>query len=254
MRITQRLLQGVVVLTLALGAGRAFASIPAADGTYTGCYLRFWGTLRVIDTAIPTQKCGWFEVQVAWNPKGPKGDTGDPGRDGAPGTPGKDGAPGTPGPGTTVAAEPAGANCANGGAKITGGSGNVAYACSSTTSTCKDLFRSWWTSPDPTVYASPPGIEVSPANTPAIIQLDLSHFVFGGNQYGDNPYGDCAIDMWVIFNRDGTGSFSAGPRWGKCEDPRNQEWIVAMRPLAFSWSLDCDRLTLITSINTVVYR
>jgi hypothetical protein len=46
--------------------------------------------------------------------QGPKGDTG---------------AAGAPGTGATVATEPPGTNCANGGASITDGSGNTAYAC-----------------------------------------------------------------------------------------------------------------------------
>jgi len=51
---------------------------------------------------------------------GPKGDSGPPG---------KDGAPGAPGVGATVAVEPPGENCVNGGAKITGGSGPAVYVC-----------------------------------------------------------------------------------------------------------------------------
>jgi len=43
------------------------------------------------------------------------------------------GPPGAPGTGATVAAEPAGANCANGGAKVTDGNGNTAYACTGAT-------------------------------------------------------------------------------------------------------------------------
>jgi len=41
------------------GAGEAFASIPAGNGTYTGCYLKATGTLRLIDTAIPP-KSAWL--------------------------------------------------------------------------------------------------------------------------------------------------------------------------------------------------
>ena len=36
-RITRRLMQVVVLCTLALGASRAFASIPDANGVYNGC-------------------------------------------------------------------------------------------------------------------------------------------------------------------------------------------------------------------------
>jgi hypothetical protein len=43
------------------------------------------------------------------------------------------GPPGAPGTGATVTTEPAGANCANGGAKVTDGNGNTAYACTGAT-------------------------------------------------------------------------------------------------------------------------
>lgn len=86
MLFTQRLFRAATLFTLALGAGRALASIPAADGTYTGCYLKAIGTLRVIDTAVPTQRCAdKFEVQVTWSQKGPQGIPGSPGPAGAPG-------------------------------------------------------------------------------------------------------------------------------------------------------------------------
>jgi Collagen triple helix repeat (20 copies) len=43
------------------------------------------------------------------------------------------GPPGAPGTGATVAAEAAGANCVNGGVKVTDGNGNTAYACTGAT-------------------------------------------------------------------------------------------------------------------------
>jgi Collagen triple helix repeat (20 copies) len=58
--------------------------------------------------------------------QGPKGDAGAPG---ASGTPGTNGTIGTNGVSVTSAAEPVGANCANGGSKFTAASANVTYAC-----------------------------------------------------------------------------------------------------------------------------
>jgi len=55
----------------------AGASIPGHDGTYTGCYLKAFGTLRLIDKDIPTQRClDRLEVEVTWNTKGPMGPQG----------------------------------------------------------------------------------------------------------------------------------------------------------------------------------
>ena len=50
MRSMQRLLQCLVVVTLTVGPGPAFAAIPSADGTYHGCYRRFGtGSFRLVD-------------------------------------------------------------------------------------------------------------------------------------------------------------------------------------------------------------
>src|SRR5205807_6660720 len=69
-------------------------------------------------------------------PQGPKGDTGAQGQPGNDGAPGPAGPAGSPGTGATVAPLAAGdANCANGGASITDGSSNVAYACNGATGT-----------------------------------------------------------------------------------------------------------------------
>lgn len=85
----------VFTIALAIPAGGAQASIPAADGTYTGCLFRALGTVRLIDAAVPTQKClGQVETLVTWNKVGPAGPAGATGQPGAPGAPG---APGTPG-------------------------------------------------------------------------------------------------------------------------------------------------------------
>jgi hypothetical protein len=71
------LLQGALVVTLALGASRTFASIPAPDGTYTACILKALGTLRLIDAADPKQKClNNIEVLRTWSQTGPQGPAG----------------------------------------------------------------------------------------------------------------------------------------------------------------------------------
>src|SRR5438105_12753483 len=66
------------VLTAVLGAGVAYATIPGADGTISGCYEKRTGILRVID-AEASRQCLSFETPIAWNARGPKGDTGAPG-------------------------------------------------------------------------------------------------------------------------------------------------------------------------------
>jgi len=72
-----------------LATSTAMASIPAADGTYTGCYLKALGSLRVIDTAVPSQRCvAGLEVQVTWNASGPTGPAGPTGPQGPSGPPG----------------------------------------------------------------------------------------------------------------------------------------------------------------------
>jgi hypothetical protein len=84
----RRWLQGVVVITLALGAGRAVAAIPQ-DGVYTACYLKALGTLRLIDAADARQKClDRVEVKIAWSQAGPVGPAGAIGPKGLPGADG----------------------------------------------------------------------------------------------------------------------------------------------------------------------
>jgi hypothetical protein len=94
------------VLALAVPAGNAVASIPAADGTYYGCYLKNIGALRVIDNA--KQSCLPFEGAVSWKkngggaagpagPQGPAGPAGPPGAQGPAGPQGPAGASGLQG-------------------------------------------------------------------------------------------------------------------------------------------------------------
>jgi len=99
MRLKKRLLEGVVLINLAIGAGQAFASIPGPDGTYTACRLKALGTLRLIDAADPKQKClDKTEVLVTWSQRGPVGPMGPTGPTGATGAMGPKGDKGDAGP------------------------------------------------------------------------------------------------------------------------------------------------------------
>jgi hypothetical protein len=110
---------------LFVSAGVAYATIPAADGTYTACVsqpvqsgkLKGVAAVGLLDTAVkPT--CPSGTNQVTWNkqgqpgpagpqgppgpqgaagPQGPQGPAGAPGAQGSAGTPGADGAPGPQG-------------------------------------------------------------------------------------------------------------------------------------------------------------
>lgn len=104
---------GVIV-----GGGVAFASIPGADGTITGCYTTragvfdAKGTVRVVEAA---SDCRTSETVLRWNekgqpgpagpvgltgpegPQGEPGEPGEPGQDGADGQQGLQGLPGEPG-------------------------------------------------------------------------------------------------------------------------------------------------------------
>jgi type VI secretion system secreted protein Hcp len=131
MKRSKRALQIALPTAAALGAGAAVAvgSIPAGDGTITGCYASPApnvdgfrtnitingateppGALRVVDPAatsppgIPNvaDKCQKEETQITWNEKGPAGPQGQTGPQGSPGPAGGQGpvggqgAPGSP--------------------------------------------------------------------------------------------------------------------------------------------------------------
>ena len=82
------------VVAIVLGSGAmALASIPAADGTISGCFKNNSGDLRVIDA--PAESCKNNETAIQWNQAG---------QPGAPGPQGPQGEPGPVGP-----AGPAGA-------------------------------------------------------------------------------------------------------------------------------------------------
>jgi hypothetical protein len=105
----------IVIAALALGSGIAYATIPDGGGVVTACMLKNVGTVRLIDTALPSSNllshCTALETQVSWNQKGQAG---------APGTNGADG--------KSVVMGDAGANCANGGVSLTVGS-DTRYVC-----------------------------------------------------------------------------------------------------------------------------
>lgn len=102
--LTPVVLAGLLLLV----SGVASASVPAANGTITGCYETKNGALRVID-AEAGQGCRTKEQLVQWNqsgqpgptgPQGPQGDKGEPGVQGPQGErgfPGPIGTPGAPG-------------------------------------------------------------------------------------------------------------------------------------------------------------
>ena len=94
-RVTRRRLWllGLVLALVASAGGIAYAAIPGAGGTITGCY-KTNGSLRVID-AEAGQTCTSSEQQLTWNqtgPQGPEGPQGPTGPTGPPGPPGPSGA------------------------------------------------------------------------------------------------------------------------------------------------------------------
>jgi hypothetical protein len=106
-----------------LGGGAAWAAIPDGSGAIQGCYQKNVGNLRVVDP--DTGGCRPSEIALVWNARGvpgPPGEAGAPGRDGHDGRDGRDGVD------ATVATEPPGSKCRNGGVKVTAASG-VAYVC-----------------------------------------------------------------------------------------------------------------------------
>jgi hypothetical protein len=65
---------GIAMAIALVGAtvGVVGAAIPQA-GVYTGCYNKTSGLLRVIDAAIPSQKCASSEQKITWNQTGIQG-------------------------------------------------------------------------------------------------------------------------------------------------------------------------------------
>lgn len=98
----------LVLATLGLAAGIAYATIPDGNGTIHGCYRKSGGALRVIDNAVIN--CASNETSLSWNvqglpgaqgpqgPPGPQGQQGAQGQQGPPGAQGPQGAQGPVGP------------------------------------------------------------------------------------------------------------------------------------------------------------
>ena len=82
-----------LLLSLTAG-GIAYATIPVAGNVYTGCMLKNVGTVRLIDSTLPSSNlmshCTALETQISWNQQGQKGDQAlrRPGKDGVDGAKG----------------------------------------------------------------------------------------------------------------------------------------------------------------------
>ena len=128
---------GVLAAT-AIASGVAYATIPGAGNVYTACMLKGIGTIRLIDKSLPATNlmshCTDKETEISWNqtgqpgPAGPQGAKGDPGAPGTNGTNGTNGTDGKDGVSVTSAAEPAGADCADGGVQLRASNG-VSFVC-----------------------------------------------------------------------------------------------------------------------------
>jgi hypothetical protein len=160
-------------------------------------------------------------------PQGPQGDTGATGATGAMGATGAAGAKGDkgdPGTGATVAVEPAGGNCANGGAKITDGSGNFAYVCSGGGGTA------------PRCTAGMPGGTCSGTSQPCAYDKDCSAgtCVAPTPRFIDNGNGTVTDKRTCLVweKKTGTlGSMVACTSASVCTDPHDVN-------NAYSWSVD----------------
>jgi len=107
----------LAVLSTTLLAAEARASVPDGNGVYTACYFKSLGTVRLIDTSVPTQRClDRLEVRLTWGQVGPAGPAGVPGLDGK-----------------SVAATPVlpnvDLNCPAGGTRFSIDGVTVGYAC-----------------------------------------------------------------------------------------------------------------------------
>src|ERR1041385_6865644 len=81
----------MMLSTVAVGA-----SVPAPDGTFTGCMLKTTGNLRIIDTT--KSSCQPNETVVTWAQQGPAGPQGPQGPQGPAGPQGPQGPAGPQGP------------------------------------------------------------------------------------------------------------------------------------------------------------
>src|SRR3712207_5831965 len=83
-----------VVGVLLTSVGVAWAAIPDDGGSYTGCYQRDGGALRLVDPQTATGYCDETEEGVTWGMSGPPGERGPRGYDGPVGPKGDRGAQG----------------------------------------------------------------------------------------------------------------------------------------------------------------
>jgi hypothetical protein len=116
---------------LVAAGGIAYAAIPGTGNVYTGCMLKNVGTVRLIDSTLPSSNlmshCTALEVQITWDQQGQKGEPG------SAGLPGKNGDDGVNGISPRVAQLPLhDSHCPAGGAAITDAAGATAYVCSGT--------------------------------------------------------------------------------------------------------------------------
>jgi hypothetical protein len=81
------------MLLVVAGGAAAIASIPARNGTITGCRNKQTGVLRVINAEVG-QRCRAGEARLTWNQRGPAGPQGPQGAPGPQGPPGSDGGSG----------------------------------------------------------------------------------------------------------------------------------------------------------------
>jgi len=91
--LTRKKLAVMVALAFAVGAGVAYASIPAANGVIQGCY-DSGGNLKV----VPSLPCPKGYTALQWNQQGPQGPQGAAGPQGPQGPAGPQGLQGAAGP------------------------------------------------------------------------------------------------------------------------------------------------------------
>lgn len=124
---------GTATLLLGIGgaAGAAITASPVSGGVIYGCYAT--RSIRGSHTLVLQDKgtsCGRGDTAIQWNQEGPAGPAGPAGPPGSTGPSGATGPQGPPGTGATVRPLASGdANCPNGGAAVTDGSGHTADAC-----------------------------------------------------------------------------------------------------------------------------
>jgi hypothetical protein len=135
MKASRIVITGAAALALVAGgtaAGAAIAGPVGSDGTIHGCYTnKAVSGSHVIVLQDAGTNCPNGTTAIQWNQQGPAGAAGPAGPQGPQGPKGDTGSAGT---GATVSPLASGdPKCANGGASITDGNGNTAYACTGAT-------------------------------------------------------------------------------------------------------------------------